>query len=37
MVPERRADLARLGLRAVLAGGLVTCFTGAMAGLVGPP
>jgi concentrative nucleoside transporter, CNT family len=36
MVPERRADLARLGLRSVLAGGLVTCFTGAMAGLVGP-
>jgi concentrative nucleoside transporter, CNT family len=37
MVPERRPDLARLGMRSILAGGLVTCFTGALAGLVGPP
>ena len=35
MVPERRPDLARLGLRAILAGGLATCLTGAIAGLVG--
>jgi CNT family concentrative nucleoside transporter len=35
MVPERRPDLARLGLRAVVAGGLATCLTGTIAGLVG--
>ncbi len=35
MVPERRPDLARLGMRSILAGGLATCFTGALAGLVG--
>jgi CNT family concentrative nucleoside transporter len=36
MVPERRPDLARLGLRSILAGGLATCVTGALAGLIGP-
>jgi CNT family concentrative nucleoside transporter len=35
MVPERRADLARLGLRAILAGSLATFLTGTIAGLVG--
>jgi CNT family concentrative nucleoside transporter len=35
MVPERRADLARFGLRAILAGSLTTCLTGAIAGLIG--
>ena len=34
LVPERRADIARLGLRAVLAGGLSTCLVAAIAGLV---
>jgi CNT family concentrative nucleoside transporter len=34
MVPERRADIARLGLRSILAGGLTTCLTGTIAGLV---
>jgi CNT family concentrative nucleoside transporter len=37
MVPERRPDLARLGMRSILAGALATCLTGALAGLVGPP
>jgi CNT family concentrative nucleoside transporter len=36
MVPERRPDLARLGMRSILAGTLATCLTGAMAGLLGP-
>lgn len=35
MVPERRGDLARLGLRAILAGSLATFLTGTIAGLVG--
>jgi CNT family concentrative nucleoside transporter len=35
MVPERRPDLARFGLRAILAGSLATCMTGALAGLIG--
>jgi CNT family concentrative nucleoside transporter len=36
MVPERRQDLARLGLRAILGGSLATFMTGTIAGLVGP-
>jgi len=36
MVPERRKDLARLGLKAILAGSLATFLTGTIAGLVGP-
>jgi len=36
MVPERRRDLARLGLRSILAGSLATFLTGTIAGLVGP-
>jgi CNT family concentrative nucleoside transporter len=35
MVPERRADLARLGPRAILAGSLATFLTGTIAGLIG--
>lgn len=35
MVPERRGDIARLGLRAIIAGTLATCLTGTVAGLVG--
>jgi CNT family concentrative nucleoside transporter len=36
MVPERRRDLARLGLRSILGGSLATFMTGTIAGLVGP-
>lgn len=36
MVPERRGDLARLGMRSILAGSLATFLTGTIAGLVGP-
>src|SRR5207253_1110274 len=36
MVPERRKDLARLGLKSILAGSLATFLTGTIAGLVGP-
>ena len=32
LAPSRRADLARLGLRAMLAGTLATCLTAAIAG-----
>jgi concentrative nucleoside transporter, CNT family len=35
MVPERRADLARFGLRAIFAGSIVTCLTATLAGLLG--
>jgi len=35
MVPERRKDLARLGLRSIVAGSLATFLTGTIAGLVG--
>lgn len=35
MVPERRPDLARLGLKAILAGSLATFLSGTIAGLVG--
>ncbi len=34
MVPERRPDLARLGLRAILAGSLATCLSATVAGLI---
>lgn len=34
LVPERRSDLARMGLRAMLGGLLACCMTGAVAGLV---
>jgi concentrative nucleoside transporter, CNT family len=35
MVPARRPDLARLGLRSIIAGSLATFLTGTIAGLVG--
>jgi CNT family concentrative nucleoside transporter len=35
MVPERRPDLARLGVKAVIAGSLATFLSGAIAGVVG--
>ena len=35
MVPERRTDLARLGVRSIVAGSLATFLTGTIAGLVG--
>jgi len=34
MAPSRRADLARLGLRAMLAGALVSCLSAALAGML---
>jgi CNT family concentrative nucleoside transporter len=36
MVPERRSDLARLGMRSIIAGSLATFLTGTIAGLVAP-
>ena len=36
MVPERRKDLARLGLRSIVAGSLATFLTGTIAGLISP-
>lgn len=35
MVPERRDEIVGLGLRAVLAGTLATCTSGALAGMLG--
>ena len=35
MVPERRKDLARLGVRSIVAGSLATFLTGTLAGLIG--
>ncbi len=34
LAPERRKDLATIGLRAVLAGGLATCMTATLAGML---
>ena len=34
MAPERRADVVSLGLRAIVAGTLATCMTGALVGLL---
>ena len=34
MVPERRLEIAQLGLKAIMAGTLATCMTGALAGLL---
>ncbi len=36
MAPERRGDLARLGLRAMATGALVSCLSGTIAGLLTP-
>ncbi len=35
LVPERRAEVAALGLRSIVAGTLATCMTGAVVGVVG--
>ncbi len=37
MAPERRGDLARLGLRAMLAGAFACWMTGCIAGILTPP
>ena len=34
IVPERRAELAQLGLKSILAGNMATCLTGAIAGML---
>ena len=34
IVPERRLEVANLGLKSVLAGTMATCMTGAIAGLL---
>ena len=33
-VPERRLEIANLGLKSILAGTMATCMTGAIAGLL---
>ncbi len=35
MVPQRRAEIAMLGLRSLVSGTLATCISGALAGLLG--
>jgi CNT family concentrative nucleoside transporter len=35
MVPQRRDEIVAVGLRAVLAGTLATCTSGAWAGMLG--
>jgi CNT family concentrative nucleoside transporter len=35
MAPERRSDLARLGVRAMFGGALATCMTACVAGVLG--
>jgi CNT family concentrative nucleoside transporter len=34
MAPERRSDLARIGLRAMFTGALATCMTACVAGVL---
>jgi len=34
MAPERRGDLAKLGLRAMFAGAIATCMTACVAGVL---
>ena len=34
MIPERRAEVAALGLRSLLSGTITTCLSGAWAGLL---
>lgn len=34
MIPERRAEIAQLGLRSLLSGTIATCSSGALAGLI---
>ena len=35
MAPDRRDEIVGLGLKAVVAGTLATCMTGAVVGLIG--
>ena len=35
MVPERRAEVAQLGLRSIMSGTLATCMSGAVVGWIG--
>jgi CNT family concentrative nucleoside transporter len=35
MVPERREEIVRLGLRSILSGTIATCLSGAVAGILG--
>jgi CNT family concentrative nucleoside transporter len=35
MVPERREEVVRLGLRSILSGTIATCLSGAVAGIIG--
>jgi CNT family concentrative nucleoside transporter len=37
IAPERRPEIARLGLRSIVGGTLATCCTGAVVGLIGTP
>ena len=37
MCPERRADIVRLGLPALVSGTIACCMTGAVVGLLTPP
>ena len=34
IVPERRGELAQLGLKSIMAGTMATCMTGAIAGML---
>ncbi len=34
MVPERRAEIAALGLRSIVSGTVATCMSGALAGVL---
>ena len=34
MVPERRAEIASLGLRSIVSGTMATCMSGALAGVL---
>jgi CNT family concentrative nucleoside transporter len=34
MVPERRAEIVRLGVKSIVAGTLATCMTGAVVGVL---
>ena len=36
MVPERRAEIASLGLKSIVSGTLATCMTGAVVGVIAP-
>jgi CNT family concentrative nucleoside transporter len=35
MIPERRAEVAQLGMRSIISGTLATCMSGAVVGWIG--